>query len=210
LPEVERPVVLQGAPAELSDLLAVRGEGDVRFDALIGRSVLAGQRSSSTGWLGLARALADLLQPTGTISLAEPVPQHVQRLYALVDWEGQGEELAAKVRAAEELIYSAADDPLVNWTEDDLLAAFRAEGFAEVTVESQETVAEARITPALLARWFGPAPAGERPSYSQRLAAVLSAEELATVRALYERRLTGQAVPWRSVTAYLVARAAKK
>jgi hypothetical protein len=39
---------------------------------------------------------------------------------------------------------------------------------------------------------------------------VLSAEELATVQALYERRLTGQAVPWRSVTAYLLARAAKK
>jgi len=210
LPEVERPVVLQGAPAGLRDLLAIRGEGDVRFDAIVGRSALAGQRSSTSHRLEMARALADLLQPTGSISMAEPVPQHAQRLYALVDWEGQGEELAAKVRAGEELIYSAANDPLVNWTEDDLLAAFRAAGFAEVTVESQETLAEARITPALLARWFSPAPAGERPSYSQRLAAVLSAEELATVQALYERRLTGQAVPWRSVTAYLLARAAKK
>ena len=61
----------------------------------------------------------------------------------------------------------------MNWTEDDLLAVFRAAGFDEVTVESQETVAEVRITPAQLARWFSPAPAGERPSYSQRLAAVL-------------------------------------
>ena len=91
-----------------------------------------------------------------------------------------------------------------------MLALFRAAGFAEVTVQSQETVAEARITPAMLARWFSPAPAGERPSYSQRLAAVLSAAELATVQALYERRLTGQTAPWRSVTAYLLARAAKK
>ena len=40
LPEVERPVVLQGALAELPDLLALRGEADVRFDAIVGRSAL--------------------------------------------------------------------------------------------------------------------------------------------------------------------------
>ena len=102
LPEVERPVVLQGAPAELADLLSVRGEDNLRFDAIVGRSVLAGQRSSSVDRLGLARALAGFLGPAGSISLAEPVPRHAQRLYALLDWEGQGEELAAKVRTAEE------------------------------------------------------------------------------------------------------------
>ena len=40
LPEVERPVVLQGALAELADLLALRGEADVRFDAIVGRGTL--------------------------------------------------------------------------------------------------------------------------------------------------------------------------
>ena len=40
LPEVERPVVLQGALAELADLLALRGEADVRFDAIVGRGAL--------------------------------------------------------------------------------------------------------------------------------------------------------------------------
>ena len=40
LPEIERPVVLQGALAELSDLLALRGEADVRFDAIVGRGAL--------------------------------------------------------------------------------------------------------------------------------------------------------------------------
>jgi hypothetical protein len=203
-------VVLQGTPDELDELLSLRGEGDVRFDAIVGRSVMGGQRSATDGRPALARGLAQLLQPNGSVSLAEPVPRHGQRLYALLDWEGQSEELAARVRDAEDLIYSAADDPMVNWTEDDLAETFRTVGFADVTVESQETVAEARITPAMLARWFSPAPAGERPSYSQRLAAVLSGDELATVRALYERRLAGQMLPWRSVTAYLLARAAGK
>ena len=42
LPQVERPVVLQGALAELPDLLALRSEGDVRFDAIVGRGVVIG------------------------------------------------------------------------------------------------------------------------------------------------------------------------
>ena len=40
LPEVERPVVLAGEPGELADLLALRGEGELRFDAIAGRNAL--------------------------------------------------------------------------------------------------------------------------------------------------------------------------
>jgi putative ATPase len=208
LPEVERPVVIQGAPAELSDLLALRGEADMRFDAIVGRNALSSLRGASASpvWPGLP-GLASLLRAGGRLSLAETVPHHTQRLYALVDWAGVEDELAERVRAAEEGIYDAADDPLVNWQEDDLRAALAAAGLGEVSVESQETVAEARITPALLARWFSPAPQGERPSYSQRLGLTLSARELNVVQSLYERRLTNQSVPWRSVTAYVQARA---
>ena len=80
LPEMERPVVLQGAPAELGELLSIRGEGDVRFDAIVGRSVLAGQRSSGADRLALARALAGLLaaggqhQPGRACPAARPAP----------------------------------------------------------------------------------------------------------------------------------------
>ncbi len=134
------------------------------------------------------------------------MPRHTQRLYALVDLLSLGEALAARVQEAEEAIYADRDDPLVNWAEDDLRPAFLAANLTEVTVESAETVAEARISPAQLDRWFSPAPAGERPSYAQRLAARLNADELAAVEALYRRKLTGATVPWRSVTAYVVAR----
>src|SRR5690606_7844005 len=40
LPALERPVVLAGQPAELGDLLALRGEAGVRFDAVVGRNAL--------------------------------------------------------------------------------------------------------------------------------------------------------------------------
>jgi putative ATPase len=216
--QVERPVVLQGALAELPELLALRGEGDVRFDAIVGRGALAMARKMYHGGTEGTEDLSDslrvlcvsvvsLLRPGGCVSLAEPVPRHTQRLYALVDLASLGDALAEKVRAAEEAIYTDPADPLVNWAEDDLRAAFAAAGLSDVTVESQESLSETRITPAMLGRWFGSAARNDRPSYGQRLAAFLSADELEAVRALYERTLIGATVSWRSVTAYVVARA---
>jgi putative ATPase len=190
----------------------MRGEADLRFDAIVSRSVLtrtSGQYpipNTQSPLRHSATLLASLLRAGGVISLAEPVPRHSQRLYALADLAPLGAKVAEKLRAAEETIYAAPDDPLVNWTEEDLRAAFQAAGLAEVTVERQENVTETRITPALLARWFTPAPVGERPSYSQRLAALLNPTELAAVHDLYARTLAGQTMPWRSVTAYAIAR----
>ncbi len=221
LSEVERPIVLQGALAELSDLLALRGEADVRFDAIVGRGALnpgrfayprdaedteTEKRNPSSVLSASVVNLTTLLRPGGTVSLAEPVPRHTQRLYALVDLAELGDVLAARVREAEEAIYTDPDDPLVSWAEDDLAVAFRDANLTGVITEGVESFAEARISPALLDRWFTPAPAGERPSYAQRLAAGLNADEIAAVEALYRRKLTGAAVAWRSVTAYAVGR----
>jgi putative ATPase len=222
LPEIERPVVLHGALAELPDLLALRGEADVRFDAIVGRGTLTalayakkidyGGAEDTEKQSGNLRALCvsvvNLLRAGGCISLAEPASRHTQRLYGLVNLAELGEGLAAKVRDAEEAIYADPNDPLVNWSEDDLRAAFLAANLTEVTVEGVETVAEARISSAQLDRWFSLATVGERPSYVQRLASLLKPDEIAAVEALYRRKLTGAAVPWRSVTAYVVARRA--
>jgi putative ATPase len=205
---------LQGAMVELPELLAVRGEPDLRFDAIVGRSTL----TTGSRTVGAATAppadkgtaiglLAGLLRPEGTLSLAEAVPRHAQRLYALADVTSLPVELARRLVEAEEAIYHTADDPLVNWSEVDLTAACAAAGLSSLTVTIEESSPEVQIRPAMLARWFSAAPAGERPSYAQRLAALLDSEERAQIEALYRRQLLGRAVPWRSVTAYLVARA---
>ncbi len=214
LPEVERPVVLQGSLAELSDLLALRGEADVRFDAIVGRNALTTHHAPRTTQQAvrstlIARSVQQLtsfLRSGGRLSLAEPVPRYTQRLYALVDLAELGPDLAARVQEAEEAIYADPHDPLVNWAEVDLASALEAAGLADVRVEAVETVAETRIGPATLDRWFGPTTTGERPSYAQRLAARLEADELAVVEALYRRKLTGAVVSWRSVTAFAVGR----
>jgi putative ATPase len=218
LPELERPVVLQGTLAELPELLALRGEGDVRFDAVVGRSALTPPRDAAAVTVaspahrsgpGVAASLiAPLLRCGGILSLAQPIPRYTQRLYALVTLDPLGQALARRLQDAEEAIYTDPADPMVNWAEEELREALTAAGLTQVSIETVEARDEVRITPALVERWFTPAPAGERPSYSQRLASFLDADELAAVEALYRQALTGQTVPWRSVTAYIVARRA--
>jgi hypothetical protein len=95
----------------------------------------------------------------------------------------------------------------VNWDEDTLAAALEQAGFSDVAAEAVTMEIEARFQPATLDRWFAAAAADERPSYRQRLALFLAADELAAVEALYRGQLTGQLAQWQSVTAYVVARA---
>jgi len=220
LPEIERPVVLQGTLAELADLLALRGEGNVRFDAIVGRGGLTAQlrrgdaphpaqdRAQDVALTGSVQLLAALLRANGVLSLAEPVLRRGQRLYALVDLTELGPDLAARAQDAEEAIYADPQDLQLSWDEGALRSAFLAAGLANVKVEAVETVAEVRISPAMLDRWFAPAAAGERPSYVRRLAVRLQPDELAAVEALYRRKLTGSVVGWRSVTAFATGRSA--
>lgn len=225
LSEIERPVILQGTLADLPALLELRGEADVRFDAIVGRGALTVQlrpgdavrntqyavRSTEhvahdTPLAQFTQLLTSLLLRNGILSLAEPVPRHTQRLYALVDLSELGPELAARVQEAEEAIYADPEDPLVAWDEEALRLVLVAAGLADVKVESAETVAEVRIGPALLDRWFASPALGARLSYAARLAGRLDSDELAAVEALYRRKLTGAVVGWRSVTAFTTGR----
>lgn len=202
--ELERPVVIIGELVEIPQLMAYRGDGDVRFDAIIGRNVLT--RCSDKQ--AMLQGIAALLNPGGTLSLAEVVPRHTQRLYKLVEVGLLGEELAGRLQAAEESIYTDPGDPMVNWDEADLMAAGRAAGlFVEGEVEREE--AERRISPVDLDRWFkieNVQYQTGRDTYANHLLKVMTADELGKVRALYRRQLEGQTVSWSTATFYLAGR----
>jgi hypothetical protein len=72
-------------------------------------------------------------------------------------------------------------------------------------MQTEEDVTDMQVTAAMISRWFTPAQDG-RPSYADHLAARLSQEEIAIVRSVCEQQLLGQTVPWRGLTAYVVAR----
>ena len=65
---------------------------------------------------------------------------------------------------------------------------------------------ETLVGQAAIERWFSPAQEGKRPSYSQRLLRRITPEELVTVRALFQKQLSGQAVPWHSKLAFASGR----
>ena len=201
LPELERPHILIGALDELDYLLALRGEEDVRFDCIIGRNVFTRDVARLPQILvGLKRVLGE----NGRFCFIQTIPRHTQRLYRLVDWSGY-EALGAKVAAAEEAIYANPADPLVNWDEHDLKAAFKKSGLnAELMIERQ--VEERRIAAGELARWFGSSSSSDpRPDYAHRLrAGGLVEDELQQVALVYGRQLRDQMISWHSVLSFVV------
>ena len=202
LPDPERPIVLQGELPEISDLLAWQAAAQnetVRFDALVGYNALFNEPDKQT----IVALLATLLTPDGRFSLAERVPRYTQRLYDLVDLSAIDQDLAERVRQAEEAIYTDGDDPMVNWDVADLAQLFRESGF-RTTVQVDEESSQLQISAVVIDRWFTPG-TGVRPSYGQRLEQLLTPDEVKTVRALFERQLLNQSVAWVGKLLYLVA-----
>ena len=202
LPELRRPAILFGEPADLPRLLAQAGQGELRFDAVVGRGGLA-RVSDKAETLG---RVCDLLLPGGRISLAEPVPRQGQRLYRLVDAASLGAELGRKLVEAEEASYADGSDPLLAWDAADLLRWLETSGCEAPRLEWEDQTTELQVSQTLLARWFGDGGERGRASYAGRLLGVLTAEELAAVRRLFETQLLNRSVVWQTRLAYVVAR----
>jgi putative ATPase len=172
---------------------------DLRFDAIVGFNALLTTADKPAALTKLVKQLAD----EGVLSLAERMPSRGQRLYALVDGSELDDDLRARWHTAEEAIYADADDPLVNWTPEELVQALQAAGLT-VTSALEEETSEVRITSGMLARWFGSGDAA-RPSYAARLATKLDAAELNQIEKLFMRQLANQTVPWSRQVLYLQA-----
>jgi putative ATPase len=182
--------------------MVLRGDGDVRFDAVVGRNVLT--RCSDKP--ALFRAAANQLLAGGVLSLAEVIPRRGQRLSALAGSELQADELWGRWCAAEELIYQDLTDPMVNWDANDLERMCHEAGLVVDRAEVVPDTEERRVTPLQVSRWFSLNGPEERPSYAQHLLRQLTPEELAHVQELCARILSDQVVPWQTHTLFLVGR----
>jgi putative ATPase len=195
LPELERPIILQGHPTELDYLLTLRDENDIRFDRILARNPFTPHASRLTSQ-ELAAELLKWLLPDGRFCFSQTIPRHSQRLYKLVDWSKFAARTAQKVAKAEEAIYTNPGDPLVNWDEADLEADLQAAGFTQVHLQVEKQIEARPITAEQLARWFQ-SESDERPSYAQHLAkGGLKTAEIEKIANLYERQLLKQTVNW--------------
>ncbi len=197
LPELQRPVVISSALADLPAQFRKQAP-EVRCDRLLGRNVLLSTSDKAT----LVQQWAEFLNPKGQIVLAESVPRHTQRLYRLLPPDRVGPKLYQRWAKAEEAIYQDPDDPMVNWDAEDLKTIFQATGFT-ATVQLQPTQADFRITPAVLERWFSPGQ--DRPSYGDRLSQSLSKPDIHNIQQAFTQALNQQQVQWEGAIAWVQA-----
>jgi putative ATPase len=202
LPEVERPTVLVGDLEELPDLLSLRDEAGLRFDAIVGRNALTRVADKE----GALRLLAAWLCPGGRLSLAEIVTRQTQRLYDIVDLSPLDEDLCQRVTEAEEQIYADPQDPMVGWGMADLQSALERAGFQDVAIQEEAQEAEMFVGQANLDRWFDTEAQRDRLSYASHLLRRITADELAQVEALFCAQLAGQVVTWRTPVAFVTGR----
>ena len=198
--EPARPLLLQGRIGELAQLLDADA---VRFDAIVGRNALINSSEKEAA----LRQLAERLAPQGWLSLAETVPKHTQRIYALGDRSTLRPELAERLIAAEEAIYADSADALVNWDEDTmeaaLFAAFPAQAQSgRVSIERIDADTDVLISEGMVRRWFGPA-LGDRRSYAERLAEGMGPEEVEQIEGWVRGQLLNRTLLWRRRTVLL-------
>lgn len=197
LPELLRPMLLQGTVTQLPDLLTAQAS-QMRFDHILGRNVLMAEADKAAQ----IRTWLPFLQPAGKITLAETVSRQTQRLYRLLEDVKVEPELYQRLMMAEEAIYTQTDDPRMNWDSADLQLMFEQAGW-KAHIETVQTSAEMYISAALIERWF--AIAAESPTYAIYLSRYLSKAEIDEVGKLFRRYLQDRAVPWESTIAFVQA-----
>lgn len=198
LDALHRPIILEGDLVALPALLAARGDEQVRFDAVLGRNSLLPLHDKAAALLSLTAVMAS----DAALRLAEAMPRQGQRLYELFEADLLDSKLRAAWRQAEEAIYAAPDDPLVNWTPEDLRLGLQQAGFMEISLELHSYQTEQLITPAQVARWFSRAAQG-RPTYGDHLRRAWGDGAVSEIERLFKERLAGRTVPWRNTLLYV-------
>ncbi|MHC5673523.1 AAA family ATPase [Nostoc sp.] len=195
LPETMRPIVFTASVAQIPAMLTSLAP-NVQFDSIIGRNVLASELDKGLA----AQILGQLIPRSVKLILAETVPRHTQRFYRLLPSQNLDAQLYERLVLAEEAIYTDASDPMLNWDADDLRHAFASNGhYVQVIIEQYLT--PMHISEHFIKRLFAANP--NRPSYAERLAAILTSEEIGIIKSLFTRYLLNQSVNWSSTVAFL-------
>jgi arsenite methyltransferase len=167
---------------------------DEAVDAVVTRSVLiyVGDKADA------AREFLRVLRAGGRVSLFEPINSRNLRLVDAVDFSSLG-ELGDRLRAWNESAYAHADDPMLNFHEDDLARFFRTAGFVEIELELGVTEEEIAGE-----RYLNQVGAPGRPTVLERWREAFSPDEVERLASF----LVARTVPTRVQHAFLTAQKA--
>ena len=197
LPEAERPTVLVGALEDLVPLIGQSGGEQLRFDAVVGRNALYREPDKAA----CLAAVSELMGPAGRLSLAEVVPSEGMRLSGLLDLAAETPEFRDRLARAEQAIYSDPDNPLVNWSAEDLYAMIEQAGFRVRNKELRRFSERRLIRKSDIERWLAP----QSGSYADTASAILEPADLQRLRGICTGQLEEREVDWQSTIAFVSA-----
>jgi len=190
------PTVLVGAPEAAGTALEAHGDGDVRFEAIVGRDALG---HLDDGALGEALGvIVGLLAPGGRLVLAESPPAAGSRPSDLVPADTLPEGTWPAWRDAEDAFLAA--EPRGALVAGRLADALAAAGLGDVSAETLVQDDALAVNPAMVARWF------EDGAYASALAGALDPAAVAVARARVAALVGTAPVPWRMASILVVGR----
>lgn len=198
-PPLRKPVLYC---CDLPELLR-KLESEISFERIVGRSLLFKLADK----VKPLREAGRLLAGEGRIILAEPISKHQPRLSSLIKFQDQ--ELADTFRETEEEIYTAPDDPMVNWDEENAAAWFDEAGFEIIKIRVRELAGQRYFPRQMINKWFKAGEGhGQRPSLGDKLSKKITPENVDKTRKALETALGDKSVSWE--TRWLIAVATVK
>ena len=195
LPELERPILVEGLVEDLSPQSIAEAAGFSTFDLVLGRDLFS--RHAEPAGL-LARLGRDF--PGSRIVSAESLPREGGRLSSLDLGPLVDEGLAARFRDFEEAFYMGSD-PGLGLSREALEAELRSAGAESLDIQVLRASYPRSLSATELGQWFG-----VDSAYGRAARAVLEEGELATIGKALVEASRSRPLDWPFSALYLKAR----
>lgn len=181
------------------DLKKLSGE-NVRFDKIVGRSVLAGRNNKRDVFTRILK----LLGKNSRLVLSETVFSQGQRLTDLINHDRIEASLLNKLIDAENQLFNDTSDHLVNWTPDSLETEIgKTEGVKIIfnkVVESSPRIFKSND----IEYWFRKTAGKDRLSLGERLERSCEKQEIEIIKQELHLQLDNRSLLWKTVTLFIV------
>ena len=199
LTEIERPKVFEGSFFSKSGAQTVRN-AEMKFEAAVGRNSI----TRAPDKIACFTQIADCLTEEGSISFAEIIPCRGTRLSDILQDKNFPSDMLSVLFEAENIIYSAEGNSLMNWDEEDLLSSCRNGGFKKTTGHLKEYTMNKFIKKSDVSGWLD----NRNPQikgYGTFLSNFLKEEELSEMTKLLLYYLADQETLWKRSVLFLTA-----
>ena len=144
-----------------------------------------------------------ILKPGGRISVFEPIITKNTRYYQLMTPEKYHNY--EDLKAAEEIMVTDPNDPLMNFDEETLKTNFENAGFKNTDIEIVVQTSQYQATRDMVEPWFNTPPSPGSPTVKEKFLRTFSEEEVDKFLEMLKDDVDGRVITINSPTAYIFA-----